>query len=257
MTLLFDDIVFGPIQSRRFGRSLGINLLPLTNKVCNFNCVYCECGWTNLKSQSVVYFPYEVICAKLKEAFYDLAQKSLPIDCITFAGNGEPTMHPRFNEIIDKTIEYRNRYLPGKPIVVLSNAALAGNKKVFDALQKADLRVLKLDAGSDAMFQKIDKPLSGKSLDWHISKLKAFKGQLIIQSMFLRGKHNGESIDNTEEKELELWLSAIKEIHPESVMIYTLDRPAPEPELEKVQPAILDMICKRVEKEGIPCKAYL
>jgi wyosine [tRNA(Phe)-imidazoG37] synthetase (radical SAM superfamily) len=257
MALLFDDVVFGPVQSRRFGHSLGINLLPLSNKVCNFNCVYCECGWTDLKSQTVLYFPYEVICAKIKHSFQELARKSIPIDCITFAGNGEPTMHPRFNDIIDAVIAYRNEYLPGRKIVVLSNAALAGNPKVFDALQKADLRVLKLDAGSDAMFQRIDKPLSGKSIAWHITKLKAFKGRLIIQTIFLKGRHNGESIDNTEEKELELWIKAIKDIHPESVMIYTLDRPAPEPELEKVQPAILDMICKRVEKEGILCKVYL
>jgi len=257
MALLFEDVVFGPVNSRRFGRSLGINLLPLSNKVCNFNCVYCECGWTDLKSIKFSYFPFEIICAKIQQAFKELSLKAEVPDCITFAGNGEPTMHPQFGEIMDRVIEYRNQYLSGCKIVVLSNAALAGNQKVFDALQKADLRVLKLDAGSDAMFQKIDKPLSGKSLNWHISKLKAFKGRLIIQSMFLKGKHNGESIDNTEEKELELWLSAIKEIHPESVMIYTLDRPAPEPELEKVQPALLDMICKRVEKEGIPCKAYL
>ncbi len=257
MALLFDDVVFGPVQSRRFGRSLGINLLPLTNKVCNFNCVYCECGWTELKSQTITYFPYDIVCAKIKTAFQDLSRKSVPIDCITFAGNGEPTMHPRFNEIIDAVIEYRNTHLPGRQIVVLSNAALAGNAKVFSALQKADLRVLKLDAGSDAMFQLINKPLSGKSLDWHISKLKTFKGRLIIQSIFLKGKHNGETIDNTEEKEIELWLKALMEIHPESVMIYTLDRPAPEPGLEKVQPAILHMICKRVEAIGIPCKAYL
>jgi wyosine [tRNA(Phe)-imidazoG37] synthetase (radical SAM superfamily) len=257
MALLFDDVVFGPVQSRRFGHSLGINLLPLSNKVCNFNCVYCECGWTNLKSQPISYFPYEVICAKIKDAFQDLANRSVPIDCITFAGNGEPTMHPQFRDIINKVIEYRNSYLPGRKIVVLSNAALAGNPKVFGALQKADLRVLKLDAGSDTMFQSIDKPLSGKRIDWYISKLKAFKGRLIIQTIFLKGRHNGKSVDNTEEKELALWIKALKEIQPESVMIYTLDRPAPAPELEKVQPAILDMICKRVEKEGIPCKVYL
>lgn len=257
MALLFEDIVFGPVNSRRFGHSLGINLLPLSNKVCNFNCVYCECGYTNLKSQSIRYFPYEVICAKINAAFQDLAIKAVPIDCITFAGNGEPTMHPNFNDIIDKVIEYRDIFLPGKPIVVLSNAALAGNPKVFNALQKADLRVLKLDAGSESMFKKIDQPLSGKSLEWHISKLKTFKGRLIIQTIFLKGKIQGENFDNTEEQELELWLKALQEIKPESVMIYTLDRPAPEPGLEKVQPAILDMICKRVETEGIPCKVYV
>ncbi|MCU0359200.1 MAG: radical SAM protein [Bacteroidia bacterium] len=257
MALLFDGVVFGPIESRRFGHSLGINLLPLTNKVCNFNCVYCECGWTELKTQRVLYFHYEIVCAKIKSAFQELAQKSIPVDCITFAGNGEPSMHPQFNAIIDKVIDYRNTYLPGRKIVVLSNAALAGNPKVVEALQKADLRVLKLDAGSDAMFQKIDQPLSGKSIDWQISKLKAFKGRLIIQTIFLKGWHNGERIDNTEEQELELWIKTLKEIQPESVMIYTLDRPAPEPLLEKVQPAILDMICMRVEKEGIPCKVYL
>lgn len=257
MALLFEDVVFGPVNSRRFGRSLGINLLPLSNKVCNFNCVYCECGWTDLKSTKFSYFPFDIICAKIQQAFNNLSLKAEIPDCITFAGNGEPTMHPQFGEIMDRVIELRDHYLSGCKIVVLSNAALAGNQKVFDALQKADLRVLKLDAGSNAMFQLIDKPLSGKDLAWHISKLRAFNGQLIVQTIFLKGWHNGQFIDNTTEEELNLWIQALKEIQPESVMLYTLDRPAPEPLLEKIQPALLNMICEQVNREGIPCHVYL
>src|SRR5688572_13441034 len=108
MALLFDNVVFGPVQSRRFGHSLGINLLPLSNKVCNFNCIYCECGWTELKAKTVEYFPYEVVVSKLLSSFKAIGLESTPIDCITFAGNGEPTMHPRFAEIMDKVIEYRD-----------------------------------------------------------------------------------------------------------------------------------------------------
>jgi wyosine [tRNA(Phe)-imidazoG37] synthetase (radical SAM superfamily) len=166
MAILFDNIVFGPLNSRRFGVSLGINLLPLKNKVCNFNCIYCECGWTDLKSFDINYFDSKEVIAAIEKRFKQLANDNTHIDSITFAGNGEPTMHPQFVTIIDATIELRNLYLPGIKITVLSNATLLGNRSVFDSLKKVDLKVMKLDAGTTDMLIKIDKPLSSKKIDW-------------------------------------------------------------------------------------------
>ncbi len=256
MAILFDDIVFGPIKSRRFGDSLGINLLPLKNKVCNFNCIYCECGWTDLKSVSITYFNYEEIISAIEKRFNEISDNKTPIDCITFAGNGEPTMHPDFAKIIDQVIILRDKILPGIKITVLSNSALLGNKKVFEALLKIDLRVLKLDAGSDDLFMKIDKPLSSKKLSWYIEKLKQFNGNLIIQTIFLKGMHEGVYIDNSTDEEIKKWINVLKEINPKSVMIYTIDRETPAKDLEKISIEKLNSISELVNLQGIKAQVY-
>lgn len=256
MSVLFNDIVFGPIASRRFGVSLGINLLPLKNKVCNFNCIYCECGWTDLKSLKISYLSSEQIIQAIEERFKDISHHKIHIDSITFSGNGEPTMHPKFSAIMDATIRLRDQYLPGIKITVLSNSTLLGNKSVFESLKKADLKVMKLDAGTTEMLNKIDKPLSSKNIDWYIQKLKELKGDLIIQTIFLKGFYEGEYIDNTRPEELTEWIKALKEINPQSVMIYTIDRDTPVKSLEKISNEKLHEICDKVTASGIKANVY-
>ena len=256
MSVLFNQIVFGPIKSRRFGESLGINLLPLESKICNFDCIYCECGWTDLKANSTPYFSKETILADIKNRFKALSARNIKIDSITFAGNGEPTMHPHFSIIIDDVILLRNQYFPGIKIVVLSNATLLSNKKVFSALQKVDLRVLKLDAGTQNTFEKINKPLSSKKNDWYVNLLKKFKGKLNLQTIFLRGSYNQSFIDNTLDDEVAVWLESIKEINPESVMIYTINRETPVQNLEKISEKTLNAIANKVKAIGIDAQVY-
>lgn len=256
MSILFNDIVFGPIKSRRFGNSLGINLLPINNKVCNFNCIYCECGWTDLKGTKVNYFPKDTIINAIEKRFKELKESGELIDSITFAGNGEPTMHPDFDIIIDAVILLRNSYLPDVKITVLSNSALLGNKKVFDALLKIDKRVLKLDAGNTNMLNLIDMPLANRDINWYIEKLKLFNGNVIIQTIFLKGNHDGIYIDNTTDKEVRDWIVALKEIKPKEVMIYTIDRETPATGLEKIDKEKLNEICLTLNKEGISANVY-
>lgn len=256
MPILFHDIVFGPIKSRRFGESLGINLLPLENKVCNFNCIYCECGWTDLKQTKVVYFSFKKIIQAIEKRFIELSNSKQKIDSITFAGNGEPTMNPDFFEIIQVTVKLRNKYLPTVKITVLSNAALLGNKKVAEALMLVDNRIMKLDAGSNQLFNEINMPLSHKDVQWYIQKLKMFNGNVSIQTIFLKGHHNGKYIDNTTPEELNLWLKALTEINPKEVMIYTIDRETPADKLERISTKTLNSICDLVLAHGINAKVY-
>lgn len=256
MSILFNDIVFGPLKSRRFGISLGINLLPLNNKVCNFNCIYCECGWTDLKQGKIIYFPLDIIEKAIEQQFSELSKNHKKIDSITFAGNGEPTMHPYFLEIMKSTVSLRNKYLPKVGITVLSNSALLGNKRVMEGLLLADKRVMKLDAGSNRLLNEINLPLSNRDIAWYISKLKSFNSDLMIQSIFLKGYHKGKYIDNTSPEELELWLNAVMEIHPKEVMIYTIDRETPAKELEKISEKTLRDICEMVIKKGIKATVY-
>ncbi len=257
MSFLFDEIVFGPVSSRRFGVSLGINLLPETMKYCTFNCVYCECGLTSKdqESRARLYSTAEVISA-LSTRFSELHSKGLKPDNITYAGNGEPTMHPGFAKIIDKTLELRDLYFPEAKITVLSNSTRLNKEPVIDALMKINNNVMKLDAGSEEMFQSINRPLPEVTLRGIVDDLKKFKGKVIIQTLFISGRVKGIDIDNTTEEEVNLWLNHLAEIRPSLVMIYSISRATPEEGLMKVNADKLEEIAKKVRALNIEAEVY-
>ncbi len=251
-TFLFDKIVFGPIKSRRLGLSLGINLLPLDSKLCNYNCIYCECGWTGIKGKSAQAFnSRKDVKNDLEEALIELKSKNITPDAITFAGNGEPTMHPHFSEIIDDTIELRNKHFPGTKIVVLTNATMLNRKPVLEALKKADLRILKLDAGTEELYQKINQPHSKKGLSYAVEQLQHFDGDLTVQSMFLKGMSDGVFIDNTTDENVNAWLELIKKIKPKQVMLYSINRATAGQGLEAISNEKLKEIELKVKELGI------
>ena len=253
---LFEQIVFGPIRSRRLGISLGVNLLPLNKKLCSFNCLYCECGWTLPKTGSPAFPAREEVKTELQQKLAAMQAKKAMLDVITFAGNGEPTIHPAFAEIIDDTIELRNKYYPGARISVLSNASKAGKPHVAAALRKIEQNILKLDAGTEETFQKINNPKAGFTLAEILNNLSLFKGQMIIQTLFVRGTHQGLAFDNTTEKELTAWLGHIERLHPKLVMIYPIARATPTEDVEKITPDKLSEIAQRVEVLGIATEVY-
>ncbi|MBE0661024.1 MAG: radical SAM protein [Bacteroidales bacterium] len=255
---LFHDIVFGPVRSRRFGVSLGINLLPLNTKVCSFNCIYCECGLTPECPEPSAggFYPREAIRQAMETRFTELAAKGIQPDNITFAGNGEPTLHPEFDLIIDDTIALRNKFFPGSKITVLSNATTLSDSQIKDALLKIDNNVLKLDAGTDEYLQLINDPLGKISLAEIVSNLKQFNGNLIIQSLFLRGNINGKYFDSGSEDHVKAWLEQIREIAPKLVMIYPIDRATPVAGLEKLTPEELDRIAEQLNEMGIETEVY-
>ncbi|MBP7612641.1 MAG: radical SAM protein, partial [Paludibacter sp.] len=248
--ILFDQIIFGPIHSRRLGLSLGVNLLPIDAKICSFDCIYCECGFNTtmqdspIPSREQVYLTLE---AKLKEM---MAEGQIP-DVITFAGNGEPTLHKDFEGIIDDTIALRNKFCPTAKVSVLSNSTRIHKPHVFIALNKVDNNILKFDSAIERTMQLMDRP-TGKHINvaWFIEHLKKFEGRLIIQTMFLRGEINGERLDNTTDEEVEAWLNALEEIRPQQVMIYSLDREAPTQNLEKVTVEELNLIADKIRERG-------
>lgn len=251
-TKLFDSIIFGPITSRRLGLSLGINLLPTDSKLCNFDCIYCECGWTDLKSAPKVKFhKREDVKNQLETILKQLQSEEKKLNSITFAGNGEPTIHPDFNLIIDDVIKLRDHYFPQCKISVLSNSLMLNNSKVTQALKKVDNRILKLDAGTEETFQLINQPLNKRTLKWVVEQLIKFDGDLTIQTLFLKGKYKNKNIDNTTDPEIESWLSNLKKIKPKLVMIYSLDRATPAKDLQKIDAATLHAIAKKVEALGI------
>ncbi len=253
---LFDELVFGPVFSRRLGVSLGINLLPVDNKYCNFNCVYCECGWTNHKGKKIVLPKADVLKDELTQKLKDLQGTVNEPDAITFAGNGEPTIHPQFAKIIDDTIEIRDLFASKAAISILSNATMLHKESVKQALLKVDKNIQKLDTGIPETFGKINQALGGLELDKIVENLMSFKGKLIIQTLFFRGEVEGEMIDNTTETEVIAWLELVKKIQPEYVMLYSIERGTAAEGIEKVGKEELHKIALQVEAAGIRTEVY-
>jgi wyosine [tRNA(Phe)-imidazoG37] synthetase (radical SAM superfamily) len=252
-TFLFDKIIFGPVKSRRLGVSLGINLLPSSIKVCNFDCIYCECGWTRSLEVKGQKFPSrkEVFDA-LEKKLASMKEKGYAPDVITYAGNGEPTLHPEFPGIIDDSITLRDKYFPGAKIAVLSNSTAVSRPEIRRALLKVDSNILKLDSAFDLTVRIHNQPKVSVRVDKLIKDLEKFRGKLIVQTLFLRGTFRGKKIDNTTTLEIETWLKAIKKIRPTEVMIYTISRDTPEGgDLEKVTLPELKRIAALVNKLGI------
>jgi wyosine [tRNA(Phe)-imidazoG37] synthetase (radical SAM superfamily) len=258
-TFLFDSIIVGPIKSRRLGKSLGVNLLPLSSKLCNFDCIYCECGWGaggSSENERRQFNSAEAVHAELERRLRELqAESSLP-DAITFAGNGEPTMHPRFAQVVDDALALRDRYAPQAKVCVLTNATLIQRPAVMAALQRVDRAMLKLDSGVDETVQLLNNPQGDFSVAQLVEAMKAFGARLIVQTMFLRGTYKGAAIDNTTPEEVNRWLELLRQLQPREVTMYTIDRATPAQGLQKAPPEALEEIAERVRALGIRVEAH-
>ena len=228
-TIIYPSPIFGPVHSRRLGISLGINLLPKDGKVCSFDCIYCECGFNEDHRPTLPMPTREEVAAALERKLQQMQEDGQLPDVLTFAGNGEPTCHPHFAEIIGDTIRLRNQYCPKAKVSVLSNSTMIHRQAVHDALMLVDNNILKLDTVDIDFIRKVDHPSGTYDVQQIIERMKAFNGHIIIQTMFLKGN----DIDNTGEEYVGPWLEAVKEIAPEQVMIYTIDRETPTKGLEK------------------------
>lgn len=244
--MIREKVVFGPIRSRRLGSSLGINLLPENGKICTFDCIYCECGWnkdglgdTKLPTAAEVRHALEI---KLKQCQVE----RIPIDSITFSGDGEPTINPEFPQIIDDTIRLRNQYYSNSKITVLSNATRAHVPEVFEALCKVDNPTMKIDAPTNALVEKINHPAKGYDIQRVVEALKRFEGNFILQTMFLKSK----DFDSSSPEVVNGWMDIVRVLHPREVMVYTIDRPTPEQGLQKFTVEEMRTLVQPLIEEG-------
>ena len=253
-TVLFHSTIFGPIHSRRLGVSLGVNLMPDDGKVCSFDCLYCEAGF-NAQGAGTTGLPLrEQVRSQLEAKLRRMHENGDSLDVITFSGNGEPTLHPDFPHIIDDTIALRDRYYPEAKVSVLTNSTMVFKPEVAEALKKADNNILKLDSAIEETMRLIDRPNSPDfSVERVVEALRQFEGTGIIQTMMLRGEHDGHPVDNTTDTEIGALVDAYRRIRPREVMLYSLDRSTPEERLVKVEKEELQAIGKRIEEAtGIP-----
>lgn len=249
-TVLFHSTIFGPIKSRRLGVSLGINLSPDDGKVCSFDCIYCEAGYNSQGPGTTGLPTRERVKQQLKEKLKRMKAAGDPLDVITFSGNGEPTLNPEFPGIIDDVISLRDEYYPSAKVSVLTNSTRIFTPEIVEALNKVDNNILKLDSAVESTMRLIDQPTSqGFTVEKVKEALKQFAGTGIIQTMMLRGEHNGEPVDNTTEQEVAALIDAYREIKPREIMLYSLDRSTPEEKLIKVDKSELEGIGKRIEEE--------
>ena len=242
---LQSGIIYGPVHSRRLGLSLGINLLPSGYKLCSFNCLYCQYGWTYKPTlnvnQHVKDLPRpEEISDALKRSLQDMIRRGTKVDCITFSGNGEPTLHPELAEIIDRTRLFRDKYVPQAKLAILSNSSTVNKEEVRDALEMLDMRVMKLDAGSEELMRHLNKPAPPLYLGEIVDGLKKLK-DVILQSLFVQGR-----LTNTDPNSVEHWVQMVKEVQPILVQVYTLDRLPAERRLWKVNIPTLQWIASQV-----------
>lgn len=254
-TIIYPSPIFGPVHSRRLGISLGINLLPDDGKVCTFDCIYCECGLNATRRSHKPLPTREEVSTALEKKLNEMQAGGVRPDVLTFAGNGEPTIHPQFPEIIADTIALRNKFCPNAKVSVLTNATLITRDKVFDALKLIDNNIVKLDTVNREYIQNIDRPTGNYDLAAIIERMKAFNGQAVIQTMFMKGIANGIDVNNTGDEYVLPWIAAVKEIAPREVMIYTIDRETPTEGLEKATHEELDRIVELLRREGIKASA--
>lgn len=244
--MLREEVVFGPIKSRRLGWSLGINLLPTKGKICNFDCIYCECG-RNADGRDDTKLPSAAeVRSALKTKLADILLEGTRVDSITFSGDGEPTLNPDFARIIDDTIALRDIYCPQAKVSVLTNATKLLSDSVFGALRKVDAPILKLDAPTDELARKINGALPSFRVDDVVKGMKRFEGDFILQTMFLRS----DDFDSLEPQMLTKWMDIVRELRPRLIMAYTIARPTPQSGLSAYSAAQIREALKPLEDEG-------
>ena len=257
MTFLWESIAFGPIPSRRLGHSLGINLMPVDEKICTFNCLYCECGWTlekNLNAREP--YPLEIVMEAIERKLAECAGTQTPVDSITFSGNGEPTLYPWFDQVIDGLLVLRDKYYPQAIITCLSNATQLYRPEIVRALQRIENPMLKLDAGTQEMLDIINAPIVPVDIEQVTDQLCTFNGNLVIQTLFFGGEHDGKPFDNTQDPSWSQWLARIRRIRPKRIVIYSLDRETPALALHKCGKVVLEGIVEKLRAEGFEAFSY-
>ena len=244
--MIREETVFGPIRSRRLGSSLGINLLPQKGKICNFDCIYCECGWNRDGMQDKTLPTAADVRSALEDKLRSLRADGVGIDSITFSGDGEPTLNPEFPQIIDDTIALRGRYYPEAVVSVLSNATRVHIPAIFEALRKVDNPIMKIDAPTAELASRINNPAPGYDPLKVAEALKGFGGDFVLQTMFLK---SGD-FDSSSPEVLEGWMRIVRDLRPREIMVYTIARPTPQQGLEKFSEEQMRQLVKPLLDEG-------
>jgi wyosine [tRNA(Phe)-imidazoG37] synthetase (radical SAM superfamily) len=249
---LQEGIIYGPIKSRRLGPSLGINLLPTTYKLCPFNCIYCQYGWTLAHTDDASTYMDDLPTTEgLEKALGSWLKRRQDVDYITFSGNGEPCLHPQFDKMVEVVSKLRNKYVPRARLAILSNSTCLGRSNIIEGLKQLDQRIMKLDCGSEETFQKVNRPHKNIKYEEVVENLKKLE-DVIIQSILMDGE-----INNIENGEIEKWIEKLNYIKPREVQIYSIDRPSADQTLKLVgKEKLKEIAWKAQEATQISVKVF-
>lgn len=245
-------ILYGPIDSRRLGKSLGINLMPVSYKLCSFSCVYCHYGWTDECTTDLRKHVKDLpLFDDVVKAVEQVLRSSMVFDYLTFSGNGEPTLYPQFAELLDEVVRMRERCRPKLKIALLSNSTGLVCKRVRDSIAKIDFPVFKLDVGTEEKFKAINRPASGVNFTEMLDLLTSLEN-VCVQTVLVNGTPS-----NVRKEELSAYFEHIGRIQPSEVHIYSIDRPVPNTEITLISPKILEEIALQAQKEtGVKVTAF-
>lgn len=254
--LVKEDLVYGPLPSRRLGRSLGVNLLGSGEKRCSFNCRYCQCGWTTQPTRPLDDVLTDLptgdqVAEALETRLQQVCRERIAVDVITFSGNGEPTLHPELHAIVKAACDLRNLYAPYAKLAILSNSSTVHRSEVRAALEAIDLKLMKLDAGSETLMRRINLPAPGWEFGAMLQGLAMLDG-VVLQAMFVWGR-----AANTAPASIRDWSDRVAEIGPRGVQIYTLDRVPADRGLTPVARGVLESIAEYARRRAhVPIEVY-
>ena len=253
--MLHSGIIYGPINSRRFGLSLGINLISPNSKVCSYNCIYCECGLNN-DSYKISFVSEEDLINTLKENLNLLKNKNIQIDAITYSGNGEPTLHPDFFSITKKVKKIKDKFFPNTKTVLLTNGTQVFKKEIKESITYIDIPVFKIDSANIQTAKKINQFSNYFDYNAYLSELMKLKNKIYIQTILIKGIINNEHINNTTKEEIDALISVYLKISPIKIYLYTLDRKPPFQTLIKIPSEELLKISNYISSFGLNVAAY-
>ncbi len=246
-------VIYGPIKSRRLGSSLGINLLPGGCKLCSFNCLYCHYGWTKVHTRDVSAYRADLpTVGQVKGALEEwLGKNRTPIQYLTFSGNGEPSLHPGFDEMVEVVREARSKFVPQAKVAILSNSTCLDREQVISAVNRIEVKIMKLDCGTEKTFRQINRPCAGVEFEMVVDRLRDLD-DFILQSVLVDG-----SASNTGGEELARWVEKLQRIRPTEVQLYSIDRPSADRGLALVEKDRLNRIAGMAQEAcGIPVKVF-
>lgn len=241
-----EEIIYGPVSSRRLGNSLGINVNLRRGKTCNFDCVYCQYGRTSnlvsMPEELTDWLDQNTILDEVESWLRRLNADGQKLNFLTFSGYGEPTLYPRLKETILCLKKLRDDYYPRAKLSILTNSSLITNERVFNALEELDLVIAKLDAGRQVTFDAVNRPVIGvPSFDDIIEsliKLQDETGKVILQTLLFKSTSQFNR-DNSGQDEVELIAEKARLIDPIEIQVYTVSRYPSEPFVQPVEESYL------------------
>jgi wyosine [tRNA(Phe)-imidazoG37] synthetase (radical SAM superfamily) len=241
------ETIYGPVPSRRYGVTLGINLMPLGEKRCSLRCTYCQIGPERDPKRAVIFADLERL---RREVTLAVTTAQVPIDAWVLSGNGESTLHPQFAQVVELLRLLREQLAPKTPLVLLTAGTELVRPEVLQACRALDEVAVKLDAGTQALYERLDMPWQPTPVAT-VPRAASQLQNAIAQTLLVQG-----SVDNTTDAEVAAWLDLLDLMQPQRVDLYTLARPPIEKALRPATAAVMAQVAEKARQRGFVVRVF-